>query len=908
MFDISNSGAAQILLRTKLNKPVISKDLIARPRLYVTLDMGLQRPFTLISAPAGYGKTTLVSSWLQSVSRPSLWVSLDENDNDLRLFLRYFINAIQLQHPTALRRTEMMLAGPNLPEMKAIGDTLIGELQAIEDEFILVLDDLHLIHDHQIYDLLRSLLRFPPQCLHLIIITRQDPPLALSKLRASGLMVEIRGQELRFSRDETAAFISQATGEPLTKQTLDILENRTEGWAAGLRLTALTLRYGVEVSANDGDSHALNRYVIDYLMDEVLERVPPEIEMFLIKTSVLDAMCGALCDAVVQPAGGGQGQSHLEWLEANNLFIVALDEQGHWFRYHHLFREFLIHRMQQKLSPEEISTLHINASNWLSQRQLLEEALRHALAAHDIHLAVLLIAGHRHHLLNTEQRPVLEHWLQLLPPGTVNAHPELLLAEAWIAELGRSNSRTVLELIDRAQTLIDEQSADDETRFAQLQGELDTLRSLEKTFAAEDPQSVIALTSHALQVMPKDWYLARSEAWLHLTLAWQMAGDLTKAYDISAMACEEDETHSSRPRVRNAGGLAFVQWIAGDLTGLLQTARETQRSSEISGQHETLGWEHYFAASARYQRNELESAERHALRVMELRYACHPITVVQCATILALVHQARGQTDEAQATVERAFDFLRETGSDALIPILRAFSAELAAMRGDFDSAIQWSATLGPMIPLRIMAFSYAPQLTAARVLVHTGNPSDLPLAAENIQRIEKFVTSTHNTWFTIEVLALRALERAAADDMPAALQALERAVALAQSRSFIRVFADMGSPMAHLLEKLAQQGIALSYIRRSLLPAINHDAYRSTPQAVIPQDQAFLAEPLTAREMEVLELLAGRLSAKEIANRLFISDRTVKRHAANIYQKLGVHSRNEAIEVARMQDILLRG
>ncbi|MCB0253690.1 MAG: hypothetical protein KDI55_08175, partial [Anaerolineae bacterium] len=887
MVDTSQNQPVQNLLQTKLYKPVIRKDLIARPRLFALLDLGLERPFTMISAPAGYGKTTLVGSWLKSQSFPSLWISLDSNDNDLRLFLGYFIKAVQSQYPASLRHTQMMIGGPNLPAPEIIGDSLIDELNEIDGEFILVLDDLHLLHDPKIYDLLSLLVRFPPQGLHLVLITRRDPPLPLGKLRAGGLLIEIRGQELRFSKDETETFINQFADEPITAETLDELMNQTEGWATGLRLTALTMRYDVQTDQGNVGSKQLNRYVIDYLMNEVLERVPPEIETFLIKTAILDKLCGPLCDAIVQMDGdSGHAQTYLEWLEASNLFTVALDEQRQWFRYHHLFGKFLVNRMQLKLSTDEINSLHSLASKWLAGQAMLEDALHHALAAQDTQSAVWLIAQHRHHLLNTEQRATLEHWLQMLPPGTVNAHPELLLAEAWIAELGRNDSRTIRELINRAQTLIDGQPASSDGRIEQLQGEIDTLRGLEKSFAADDPPAVIALTRRSLATMPKDWYLARSEAWLHLAVARQMAGDLTQAYETLAISANEDVTLGSQPRVRNIAGAGFVQWIAGDLTGVLQTARQVILASETADLYESLCWAHYFTASVRYQRNELDSAERHARQVLELRYACHPISVVQCTAILALVHQARGQPDKAQAVVEQTFDFLRETQSDALLSILRAFSAELAAMRGDFTSAAHWATTIGPQMPLRIMSFHFAPQLTAAKVLIRTGASYDLTLAAACIDRVERFVTATHNTWFTIDALALRALERAAAGSTAAALQALEQAVTLAQPNGLVRVFADLGPPIAPLLEKLARQGVDSSFIRHSLLPAIDHNAYRTSPPAVAPQPQSPLIEPLTSREMEVLELLTERLSAKEIAARLVISDRTVKRHTANIYLK----------------------
>jgi LuxR family transcriptional regulator, maltose regulon positive regulatory protein len=899
-----------MLRQTKFDHPSIPQDLVARPRLTDTLDQGLSRPLTLICAPAGYGKTILASSFLETCSLPSVWLSLDENDNDLRLFLDYLLAAIDSAFPDSLRGTKVILAGANLPPVSVIADSLINELAGLGRPFVLVLDDLHEIHDPDIYRLLDALLQHPLQGFHLMFLTRREPALGLGKLRARDQVTEIRSHDLRFSMEETAVFMDRAIDGVLRDDALQALTERTEGWAAGLRLAALTLRYGGDVDHQVARSHAENRYVTDYLVSEVLAHVPPEIRDFLIKTSVLSRLCGPLCDAVTQSeALPPHGQPHLEWLENANLFTMSLDEQRHWFRYHHLFHVLLQKELARQLTAEEVRVLHRRASAWYASQGDVEEGLRHALAGQDTLGAMQLVAEHRHHLLNTEQRPRLERWLRLFSGTDGLQHPDLVLARAWLALPGRANSRTVLELVEQAQALVYQMTGQAE-HASQLQGEIDTLRSIEKGFAASDPQGVITLATRALETMPRQWYTVRSSAWLHLAAAYQMSGQLDRSYTVLAEGQQEDTAQIDSPRMRIEGSSAFIHWIAADLPGLLQTAQRMVAFSQAANLHESLSWGHYFLAAATYQLDDLAAAEVHARVVQAQRYASDPIAVAQSAFVLAAIHQARGLPEKARLVLDRVNDFLVETRSEALLPLVRAFGAELAARQGDIDTAGRWAATVGPLVPFGVMAFFYAPQLTLPKVLLAMNTPASRQQAAAALARLHAFVTGTHNTRFTIEVLAMQALLHHAEGNEPAALQALEQAVALAQPGGFVRVFVDLGPAMAGLLEQLAGRGIAPGYVEqilhafssfhsaRSSLPISSSSSHSLIP-STRPAPQANLIEPLTWRELEVLALLAQRLSAKEIAQCLVISEATAKKHCANIFQKLAVNNRRQAVTAA---------
>jgi len=890
-----------MLRPTKFYRPAVPQDLVVRSRLLDMISQGLSRPLTLVCAPAGYGKTILVSSFLETCALPWAWLSLDENDNDLRLFLDYLLTALDTLFPGSLHHTQLLLTGPTLPPTALIADNLINELAKLERAFVLVLDDVHEVRNAEIYGLLAALLRHPLPGQHLLLVTRQDPPLGLGTLRAHDQVSEIRSRDLRFTDAETATFMARATATPLSVEALAVLNERTEGWVTGLRLAALTLHYGGEIDQLAARAHAENRYVMDYLLGEVLAHVPPEIDDFLVKTSILDTLCGALCDAVTDPDGATPcGQAFLQLFEETNLFTVALDEQGHWYRYHHMFQSLLQGWLKRKLDAHEIDTLHSRASAWYASHDDIEAALQHALAGHDQLGAVQLVAQHRHRLLDTEQRPRLQRLLRLFPEEAITQHPDLLLAKAWSTPPGRADYRAVMAQVDQAQALIDQMTGEPE-RTRHLQGEIDALRSVAMGFAANNPQGVIAHATRALEAMPQAWYWTRSSAWLQLAIACQLAGELERAYTILAVGQQEEMAVIDSPRVRITGAGGLIHWMAGDLYRFMQTGHTVVRVSRAANLHETLGWGHCFLATAYYQYNDLAAAEQQANVVQKQRYAYDPIAVAQSAFILAAIHQAHSRPAEARLILENVNNYLVETRSEALLWSVQAFGAELAAVQGDYETAGRWAATVGPHIPFGIMAFFYAPQLALPRILLRMDTPASRQQAAAALAQVRAFVTATHNSRFTIDVLALQALYDDAEGDEPAALQALAQAVTLAQPGGFLRVFVDLGPPMAGLLERLARRSSAAGYIQQILdaFPAV-----QTTPPPPLPPHhqlgpQTGLVEPLTKRELEVLSLLAQQLSAKEIAGRLMISERTVSRHTANIYQKLAVNKQREAIAAA---------
>lgn len=910
MKSASATRAPTTLIRTKFHRPSLPSDLVDRPRLIDQINRGLDRPLTLVTAPAGYGKSILVSAWLNTCERPSAWLSLDETIDDLGVFLAYFVAAIQTVFPAALQRTQTLLVAMSLPPLGVLTASLVNELDEIERDFIVVLEDYHAIRNQKIHALITALLQPPSKHMHLVLITRRDPPLPQSVLLARHQMAEVRLFDLRFSADEAATFMQHAVGSPLPDEAIAALAEKTEGWITSLRLAALALRYSPDANSRIAELQVLerNRNLTDYLLTEVLSYAPPELENFLLKTAILDRMCGPLCEALFDCGDlEVNGQVRLEWLERNNLFTVSLDSERRWYRYHHLLRNFLRNRLEQQCSAGEVARLHSRASAWFAHQGLFEEALQHALLGHDVPAAVRLIAEHRHALMDAEEWQLHARTFGMFSAETVAAYPDLMLMAAWIARMGGAAGAHVLDLVDQAESLA-AQMPDQGEHAVHLRGEIDTLRALVAYEAASDPENVIALAQRALATTPRSWYYIRSVAWLYLAAAYQLAGRLDRAYAAVAEGRPEDVAEDGAVRARVAAARCFIEWMAGDLQAMPRCAAHVLAVGETHHRLESLGWGHYLLGSVAYQRNDLPAAEAHTRAVEEIRYLGRPMAYLQSAFICALVYQARNLSDQARQRLDLAFDFLRETRSEGLLPLAQAFQAELAARQGDLGAASHWATTIGPHVPLTALSYFHAPQLALPKILLAQGTPPSLAQAAEALSRLHAFVTSIHSTRFAIEVLALEALLSHAQGNLQNALIALEQAVKLAQPGGFVRVFVDLGPDMARLLGRLAAKGVpgvTRDYIAQ-LLRAFAAERSSPRPQpAAPPTAQAGMIEPLTRRELEVLELLAQRMTAREIAQKLVLSDQTVKRHRANVYQKLGVHSRRQAIAAAVALDIL---
>ena len=905
------------ILRTKLHRPPVTVDLVPRFALLAWLDRHHRQPLTLISAPAGYGKTTLVSHWIDTLDRPTAWLSLDDQDDDLAVFLTYLIAAIQTQFPHACQDTLALLNARSLPPLAVLVRRFSNDLEALERNMTLVLDDYHVLHEMEIHNLLYELLQHPPQRLRLVVISRRDPPLALATLRAHDQMAEIRQQNLRFTVAETTAFFQKTMDAPVTDVVAGSLVEKTEGWVTGLRLAALFYRHqgNLEVLLQDLPDNI--SYVSEYLMAEVLSQQPPELQDFLMQTSIPSGFCGGLCDAIrgEEPPGvyGLEGresksQAILGRLYAQSLFLVPQSHEPQWYRYHHVFQAFLQSQLQRRYSRGEIAALHGRASRWFAAHDFIEEAIQHAFAAGDIPYAVQVIEAHRYDLMNREQWHRLERILRLCDDHSRATQAPLLVLSAWLL-LRTYRLPEMEDMLQGAESLLASSAVEDETARPLL-GEMHTMRSYKCAHESEW-QNAFSHAKQALDALPLDHAYARGQAAAVLSAMYHVLGYRTRALQLAYDAIQVDTPQQARYRAGMLSSLCFIHCKEADLSSLQQIATMSLRHAETSHLTKMLHTAHYFLGIGAYHRNDLMAAEAHLFTsVTQDRYGALAFISIQMSFALALVYQARERPNEAREVIEDTLAFALDISNMALVSQIQAFQAELALRQGRVAETRHWAQHFSPE-PFPLMYWFYTPQITFARVLLAQATLESQQKAAAFLDRLHAFVVSIHNTRFRIDVLALQALLHDAQGDKPAALAKLTDALALAEPGGFIRVFVDLGPRMADLLTRLLERHVAVDYIAKllSAFTTVEPEAGLSVslrPHAAPPAlHPSALDEPLTTREIEVLELLGQRLQDKEIASHLGIAPTTVKTHLQHLYQKLCVNTRSQAVSKAHALGLL---
>lgn len=920
------------VIQTKLQRPRPAAGTIARPRLFALLTE--QRPLTLVVAPTGFGKTTLLSSWLETTTVPYGWLTLDEGDSDPAVFLTYLLAALQVPAPGAGREILALLnarvpLSPNL-----VARELINDLDAVEQPFVVVLDDYHLLQGEAVHAIVRELLLHPPLALHLVLASRQDPPLPIAGLRARGLATEVRAEVLRFTAGETAEFLRRVLDVPVTDATAAVIAAKTEGWIAGLRLAAISLRGRPDPAAASGVD-ADDRQITDYLAGELLQQQQPALQAFLVKTSILDRLCAPLCAAVLGTGEDAKecesARAHLRSLEENNLFLFALDAEARWYRYHPLLQQLLQQRLVQVLAPAEIAALHARASAWLAAAGYTDEALTHAIGAGDMQAAVHLLAQQRHALMNRQERRTLYRWLSLFDRATIDEHPDLLLTEAWLllsqrqavgnkapsaalalhagvgapANLGPIIA-DLLQRLDasllRARAAV--QTETTEVTLAQLRAEAAVLRCSWLYFSAA-PEAIITLASEALALLPPARQMARSHALFVSAAACQMRGELAKAYAICEDSPQPLLPDRAAYQTQMEVNLCFIQWIAADLPAVLRSALRALSLANESNLPATQAWANYFIGGVFYYWNELDRAIAHLEPIVQQPDAVNGITFASATCALALAYQAQGRSTEARAITAAAVDYLHATNNLGF-NLLEIFQVDLALRQGKLGAATQWAALHTVPDPLAPSLDFAAPQLVRPKILLAQSSAAARQEGVALLLAACDYFAAIHNTRFQIETLALLALAWWGERDTEA-LGALAEALQLAAPGSMVRVFVDIGPRLLQPLDLLAERNVTPAFIAQIVAALLReHPAAADQPGAGLPAprppaqaDQHGLVEALTPRELEVLALLAQRLSNKEIAHALSISAYTVKEHISNLLGKLAVSDRRAAVAKA---------
>ena len=630
----------------------------------------------LVCAPAGFGKTTLVCSWLEQMgarqgrkttSLPFAWLSLDENDSDLRLFLRYFIAAIRTIFSEACSETLALLqAGPQLP-LSVLFSTLSNDIEELPGEAILVLDDYHTIRNAEVHHLLGDLVRHASERLHLVLISRIDPPLPLTGLRVNGKLGRCRAQDLRFTPEETAAYLSQSQLPLLSEDALPILEERLEGWPAGLHLAALSLRSAGSQESVLSALSSENTNITRYLIDEVVNQQPPAIHSFLLKTSILDRFCASLCDAILdEPDTGWNARTCLEWIERSELFVISLDSISDWYRYHHIFQNSLQKRLSAEMTADQLSHLHRLASAWFEEHGLIEEALHHALAAGDLDLAARQMSAGMRDTVNREDLPTLERWLHLMPEEMIQRRPELLMLRVWFLELiWRLDLQAVV--LQQVEELLDSGGGSASLSADELQ----ILRAqilvpkAQLAFFTNQTSQAMELCRQVLAILPASWTFVRGAAMLYLGLSMQSSGQIQAAERLLLNEYASCSDKSDIYPLIVLQSLGYIYLWTSQLENAGQIGQLLIHGATRSGITIMKNWGDYYLGMVCYQRNELEAAARYFTQIFENRYVAHGSAYHDAVAGLALMHQIRGENSEARQMVELISQFdLEQSGSE----------------------------------------------------------------------------------------------------------------------------------------------------------------------------------------------------------------------------------------------------
>lgn len=907
-----------VLVATKLYIPPTRPQLVSRPRLIERLNEGLHHKLTLISAPAGFGKTTLLNEWITSCERPAAWLSIDNGDNDYIRFLTYFIAAVQT---VAVNVGEGAMAAlhssqPQPPSNESILTSLLNEVASTSDNFILVLDDYHIIDSKQIDDALVFLIeRMPPQ-MHLVIATREDPDLPLARLRARDQLTELRITDLRFTASEAAEFLNHVMGLRLSADNITALENRTEGWIAGLQLAAISMQGHKDVTSFIQSFTGSHHFVMDYLVEEVLRQQPERVQSFLLQTSILERMCGSLCDAVLSDASAA-GQQTLEYLERANLLVIPLDDKREWYRYHHLFADVLQARLTKE-QPSQVASLHLRACTWWEQNNFRVDAIHHALAARDFeHAADLIELERSANIGKYFQSAAWLGWVKSLPDELVRNRPLLSIGFVWellfLGELEPAEDR--MKDVDRllAEQKVDTDSAANVQHTNRVLINDENLNGLQISLAIarafhaqslDDALSTVKYAHQALSLISEEDYYTRGLSGSLLALAYLTKGDLENAHKHMADAVV---------RLQMADNLLFattgifvladIRIAQGRLLDAISTYEQalqlvTAQGGSILPSTANL----YLGLSKLYrEQGNAEAARQFLFKSQELGKQAaldewpYPLYLVQ-----AQIKVDMDDLDGALHLLDEAERLHHRSPVPDMHPI-GALKARVWIKQGRLTQAIGWAERRNLSINDDLSYMREFEHITLARILIanYKSDHSEhfIHEAIGLLERLLKAAEERGRLGSIIEILVVQALAHDAQGNKSLSIKLMERALTLARPEGYVRVFVDEGTPMLELLKQVKAESRETAEYIQKLLTAfeINREPPRTQP----------LVDPLSERELEVLRLIAQGLSNEEIGKQLFLALDTIKGHNRKIFDKLQVQRRTEAVARAHELGLL---
>lgn len=883
------------LLATKLRIPPQSHHVVPRTRLIDALERGIpEYKLILLSAPAGYGKTTLLSQWAQASRFPVAWLSVSQEDNDLGRFFRYLLAAWEEIQPGVMESPLGLLLGGMMPDSQAVLAAFINVASDVPSHIVFVLDDYQLIEDPAIHQALTFLLDHLPPTLHFVLAERAESPLPLARYRARRELLEFRAEDLQFFYEETADFLNEVMGLDLACDHVARLHIQLEGWIAGLQLVALTLQRRLP-GAQKLVVSGRHRFITDYLTEDVLAHLAEATRRFLLQTSILDRLYAPLCDAV---AGREDSQAMLELLERENLFLVPLDDSREWFRYHHLFADFLRGELSRR-HPDAVADLHRRAAGWYLAHDLPDQFLRHAIAGEDAELVIGMFERYVVARLMGGEITMIHRWLEALPEAWYTSHPELgFFQAAFLYFAGQFDACS--RRVDEVERLVPEESEDRPGHLARVAAMRCFIACYQNDMARAE-----LFAEQALQDLPKEALSFRTSIYQALGDTYRRNGHWEEAQACYLQALDFPPVPAVRIQsVHVFGALADLELQQGRLH-----AAAAYWSKALAGIQNRatwgefplplIGWVYIRMGEILYEWNDLAAAGHHLSRGLERAELGGDVRALIAGYLLASrLKLTAGDLEAAAEELERARPLVEQAPFPDWVGRFGRLQLECWLAQDRLRAAVTWADEMRRGDARKGPLESEEAQLVLARVLIVKGDAPSLEQALALLKRLMAAAEAEGRAGIQIEALALQALAHWRRGIRADALTSLERALRLAEGEGYVRLFADLGVPMARLLQEARSRALLPDYVATLL------GAFRGVPTSPDPMEGA-LPEPLSDREQEVLQLMAAGLTNREIAVRLVITAETVKKHVANVCAKLGVRNRTEAAARARELDLL---
>jgi LuxR family maltose regulon positive regulatory protein len=860
----------------------------------------------LVSAPAGYGKSSLVSSWLEDEKIPNCWISLDGTESDLRSFLEYVVHSVNDLFPGKLGITDLILQSPEMPPIKGLTSTLLNELDEIDEDFVLVLDDYHNIQNQEIHGFIDGLLQFPPEKLHLFIITRKDPSIRIGKLRAYSRLCEIRMTDLAFDATEISVLYNNLLSFKIREEISKKLFEITEGWVMGLRLMAYSVQSPEHLEKILYEMKGSSLHVTEYLINEVLADQPENIQELLLKSSLLGRFCSELLEILITPSKSSKkphpsGTDILEWLENTNMFLISLDDEHRWYRYHALFREILLKRAKEKFSQEQLNILNKKICKWFEDNNLIEKALNHAMELRDFELAADIVERSSAQALEGDEWLRLERWLGMLPSDVIDQRARLLVSMAWIGKINFNFNQLAVSL-NKCQVVLGEHP-----EKSPLYGEICCLLGYMRLFVDTDVKKGIEFIKTAMKLIPESNYgTLRAETEMQFVLLLHCAGKSEEAIDYALNKLYKLNPDRQRIWERLQIGLCNVYLLGADLIHCYSYAKQMREITEKKGNLYAGVWSRWFMGASSFYRFELNEAIEHFDWIVQKRFAVFNHAVIDSIYALAVIYQMQGDEGKADETVAIMEEYVNWTKRPSHNTLLGSLKARLELMRGNTVEAVTWQRSFHVVVVLPTIGFFIgARTITECASLAAEGTESSLKAASEKIKKMLDVAKVLNYKGIQIELLILQSIVYYKQRRERNAVNVMKQAVEIAESGSWVFPFIEHGEDAMRIMELLIKEKVHSPYCERL------KEAYHKHKELLKTKNYSRLAggkteiEPLSNRETEILTLLSYGFKNKEIGEKIFLAPTTIKKHVYNIYQKLNVHSRIQLVERAKELNII---